>query len=90
MRLEVHPAGCPPLAVPLMFSLDFQVSVNGLKAAVYGQTATGTDRGVFMEMHGLVSDVNVLYVLSVTGWLRDFALQGVKGSGRHIQFCQQL
>lgn len=25
------------------------------------------DKGLFMEMHELVSDVNVLYVLSVTG-----------------------
>lgn len=25
------------------------------------------DKGVFMEIHELVSDVNVLYVLSVTG-----------------------
>lgn len=31
-------------------------------------------KGVFMEIHELVSDVNVLYVLSVTGWRRDSVL----------------
>lgn len=50
-----------------MVSLHFHiVSVGGHRDVSYGKTDE-EDKRVFMETHGLISDVNVLYVLSVTG-----------------------
>lgn len=46
-------------------------------------------KGVFIEMRQLVSDANILYVLSVRAGAVISCHGGVKGSGRHIHCCHQ-
>lgn len=58
------------MASPLHHGVCVCVTVCGHRAAFYGKAAAAEedeDKGVFMEMKELVSDVNVLYVLFVTG-----------------------
>lgn len=69
------------------------LTLNGQRAAFCSKKrprpGVGVWGGTFMEKHELVSDVNVLYVLSVRAGAVISCYRDEKGTGRHIHCCHQ-